>query len=103
MPAHLPAVCRPSSAAFMETWHQYSTGGMPAKYQHDTRNMPASCQDWEGLLCYNPCGTEHVDRIRVLWVGRRRVRVLWRTARDLDQIRLEIDVALGCALPSSDA
>jgi hypothetical protein len=45
MPAHLPAVCRPSSAAFLETWHQYSTGGMPAKYQHDTRNMPASCQD----------------------------------------------------------
>ena len=103
MPAHLPAVCRPSSAAFLETWHQYSTGGMPATYQHDTRKMPASCQDWEGRLCYNPYGTEHVDRIMVLWVGRRRVRVLWRTAQDRDQIRSETDVALGCARPSSAA
>ena len=103
MPVHMPAACRPSSAAFMETCHQYSTGGMPAKYQHDTRNMPASCQDWDGRLCYNPCGTEHVDRIMALWIGCSRVRVLWRTARALEQIRLEIDVALGGARPSRDA
>jgi hypothetical protein len=76
---------------------------MTEKYPENARKLPASCQDWGGLLRYNPGGTEHVDRIMVLWVGRRRVRGMWRTARDLGQLCAETDVALGCAMPSSDA
>lgn len=102
-PMPVPAVCRPSSAAFMETYHQYSTGGMPAKYQHDAREMPASCQDWGGRLCYSPCGIDHVGRAMVLWAGRRRARVMWRTACDMGQLRSETDVAFGGIMQSSAA
>ena len=102
-----PRACPPRAltarGVSMGTGNQYTTEVDAAKYQDDARKLPASCQDWDGRLCYTPGGTEHVDRIMVLWVGRRRVRVMWRTARDLDQIRSETAVALGCARPSSDA
>jgi len=87
----------------MEICHQYSPGGMPAKYQHDARKMPASCQDWSGRLCYSPCGIDYVGMTVVLWAGRRRVRVMWRTACDIGQNRSETDVAFGYTMQSSEA
>lgn len=40
LPTHLPAVRPPSSAASLETWHQYSTGAG----QQNTGMMPGKCQ-----------------------------------------------------------
>src|SRR5262249_17469674 len=61
MPWHVPAVRLPSSAVSMSICLQYSTGGRPAKYQHDASKMPASCQDYCALLGYSP---QYTDRGR---------------------------------------
>jgi hypothetical protein len=62
MPSRVSVVRFPSSAASMEPGPQYSTGGLPAKYPNDARKLPASCQDWWGLLRYTPCDTDQGGR-----------------------------------------